>query len=120
MPLELTARRRDRTPLGELDAVQQALAEVFSGVEFYLRPSGPDLIREMYGAAASPEQLKKFAHIPAAYCGAFGGEGFAVEFSLGPVEIVESVALAVWGDTEAARPLLERLTASTGWGLDQP
>jgi hypothetical protein len=119
MPWELTARRRDRAPLGDRVKVQQALAEVFPGVEFFRRPSGQEMVRQMYGDAATAEQLERFARIPAGYGGTFKGESFAVEFFLGPDEMVESAALAVWGDNEAAVPLLERLTAVTGWDLDQ-
>jgi hypothetical protein len=119
MPWELTVRSHDRAPLGDLVTVQQALTEAFPGAEFYRRPSGLEMVRQMYGDAATPRQLERFARIPAAYCGAFNGERFSVEFGLGPVELIESVALAVWGDREAALPLLERLIAVTGWDVDQ-
>lgn len=119
MPWELTAQRTDRAPLGDLVKVQQTLAEVFPGVEFFRRPSGQDMVRQIYGDAVTPEQLAKFARIPAGYGAVFKGERFAVEFFLGPDEMIESAALAVWGDNEAAVPLLERLTALTAWSLDQ-
>jgi hypothetical protein len=119
MPWELAARRRDGTPLGDRAQVQEALAQVFPGITFYRRPSGPEMVRQMHGSAASAVQLEKFAHIRAEYGGAFQGEAFSVEFLLGPEETIDSVTLAVWGDTDAVLHLLGRLKSSTGWSLAQ-
>src|SRR5262245_54895878 len=122
MGLDGTIRRADGAPLGDLAAVQQALAAAFPGIVFGRLPSGKEKIR----AAAEqglvfPDVIREsFARMPAQHGAEFKGAEFSASFILGAEQTVKQVDVLLYGKTTASEPNFALLKERFGWITTHP
>src|SRR5262245_64596625 len=122
MGLDATIRRADGELLGDLAAVQDALAAAFPGIEFGRSPSGEEKIR----AAAEqgvvfPDVIQEsFARMPAQHGAEFKGAEFSASFSQGAAEIVKQVDVLLYGKTTASEPNFAILKERFDWLTTHP
>jgi hypothetical protein len=107
---EYTLRRGDGKPLGTFEDVQAALRRLFPGVRFWWTTSGPEKIRqaEERGVELPPMIRQTIEKLPSMLDGICEGDGFTVEFGLGPSEPVSCLCVQPRG---ASPELLQRLGA---------
>jgi hypothetical protein len=113
MPWDLTIARADRSPLGEIASVRQAVESALPDVRFYREPSGVEKI-----AAAGiefPEVLRRHLQSsPATTQADYEGEGFSIRLYLGAGPDVERMDAEIRGSGDPL-PALHRLAEATGW-----
>jgi hypothetical protein len=114
------ARCGDRSPLGDREAVEQAIASAVPGVRFYHEPSGPEKIAVTRERGVEfPEVVRRhLEQQPASRQGDFEGDGFFVWFFLGAEPQLGSLPVELRGESERAVPLLRQLAARTGWVVE--
>ena len=116
MPWDLTIMRADRSPLGDIPSVRQAVEAALPGVEFYREPSGAEKI----AAAGSlgiefPEVLRRhLENSPAKTQADYESQGFSIRLYLGAGPGVERIDAEVRGSGDPL-PALHHLAMVTGW-----
>jgi hypothetical protein len=82
MPWEITIRRADGAPLGDLATVRQQFATVVPAVQFYSEPSGPEKIAAARALGVEfPDVIRKhIEQLPATEKADYEGDGFSVRF----------------------------------------
>jgi hypothetical protein len=117
MATELTLRRKDRQPLGSFEEVQAMLRRIFPGVQFWRTTSGPEKVElaEKNGGPLPPHIKEWMLTLPSMLDGVCEGDGWLVEFGLGPTEPVPELYVQPRGtnDEELFR-LLDKLEAEYG------
>jgi len=122
MGLDATIRRADGKPLGSLAAVQQALAAAFPGIVLGRLPSGAEKIK---AAAARgivfPDILRQHLETtPAQFGGDYQGPEFSAQFNFGASELVQQVAVVLYGTTVASEPMFDFLEREYRWVTTHP
>lgn len=117
MGREATIKRRDGSPLGELELVKEQIALEFPDVIFRTLPSGPDFLKWLSQHQEVPEVLRKhFEASPESVVAELSGDGCLVELKLGSSSVVQEIGVRLEGDGA----LLERLERRTGWVVVYP
>ena len=121
MGLDGTIKRADERPLGDVEAVQRALADTFPGVTFGMLPSGQSVLDTMAKYGPVPDVFRRnLESRPMGYGGVYEGQCFSAEFDLGPEEIVSHIDIILRGTTTAAAPMLRLLNEQYGWIITHP
>ena len=119
------SRRADRSHLGDRQAIEEAIASVFPGVQFYCDPSGPERIAVMRERGVEfPDVIRRhLEQLPATRQGDFVGDGFSARFFLEAEPQSEpqldKLTVELRGETERAVAFLRQLAARIGWELDE-
>jgi len=80
MPWEVTIRRADGAPLGELATVRQQIAAALPALQFHREPSGPEKMAAAHAAGVEfPDIIRQqLERQPATERAEFEGDGFTV------------------------------------------
>jgi hypothetical protein len=113
MAWDLTITRADRSPLGEIASVRQAVELALPNVRFYREPSG---VEKMATAGIEfPDVLRRHLESsPAQTQADYEGDGFSMRLYLGAGPSVDRMDAEVWGSGDPL-PALHRLAEATGW-----
>jgi hypothetical protein len=111
-----TKRPEEHLPLGPIEEVQRLLESVLPGIEIHREPPGANMVEMMKECGFElPESTAALLGQGAGRYGAFfEADGITFEFSFGHENQVRSAILDVRGNGDPM-PVIERLTASTGW-----
>ena len=116
MPWELTIRRRDNTPMGEMDLVRQQMTRSLPGLQFYLEPSGAEKLAALDARGISmPEFTREFLRgRPAVEQADYDGESFSIRlYGFDQVPLV-SVCAEIRGNGNPL-PAIAALCRPNGW-----
>lgn len=116
MPWEVTIRRADGAPLGELAAVRQQITAAVPAVQFHREPSGLEKIAAARAAGLEfPDVIRQhLEQRPATERAEFEGDGFSVVLYGFEAQPLSAIHAEVRGDGNPA-PVLAALCRPHGW-----
>jgi hypothetical protein len=116
MPWDITLKRRDGTPIGNRQALQEAIGRACPGVEFYREPSGAEKLAAIPAIEMAAVLRAHLLDRPAQRQGDLERRDFSLRFYLGAeeAEMVDVVDIEARGSTEHALPTLQQLATFTG------
>ena len=121
MGWDVKLTRSDGMPLGSVDSVKRAIADILPKTRFCIEPCGCDQIAEREASGSElPEALRAIlAKMPALIRGDYGTErdNVFMQFNLGAGGNVTLLHVMIKGDNDAAEALLTRLATTSGWSL---
>lgn len=116
MPWEVTIRRTDGTPLGDLAAVRRQIALAVPGMRFYREPSGPEKIAAARAAGVElPDVIRQhMERRPATEQAESDGDGFSVQLYGFEAQPLLALHAEVRGNGNPV-PVLAAMCRPNGW-----
>jgi hypothetical protein len=116
MPWEVTIRRSEGEPLGDLPAVRAVIEAAVPGMQFYQEPSGAERIAAARARGIEfPDVIRQiFERLPAKTQAVLEGEGFSLVLYGFNAEPLTAIHAEVRGGGDP-HPVLTALCRSTGW-----
>ena len=116
MPWEVTIRRPDGEPLGDLPAVRAGIEAAVPGMQFFRQPSGADRIAAARARGIEfPDVIREsFERQPAKTQAVFEGDGFSILLYGFNAEPLTAVHAEVRGGGDP-HPVVTALCRSNGW-----
>jgi hypothetical protein len=116
MPWEVTIRRSDSEPLGDLAMVRRQIIDALPGIRFRREPSGSEKIAAARAVGIEfPDVLRQhFEQPPATEQAEFEGDGFSMVLYAFEAQPLRAVHVEVRGKGNPV-PVLAALCRPNGW-----
>lgn len=116
MPWEVTIRRADGAPLGDLEVVRQQITSALPTIQFHRESSGLEKIAfaQAKGVEFPEVLLRHFEQQPATERAEFSGDGFSIVLYGFEAQPLAAIHAEVRGDGKPL-PILAALCLPHGW-----
>lgn len=116
MPWDVTIRRADGTPLGDIEAVRTQIAGALPAVSFHREPSGAEQIAAARAAGREfPDLIRQhMEQRPATMKAVFNGDGYSMLLYGFEAQPLSAIHAELRGNSNPA-PLLAALCRPNGW-----